>query len=74
MPDTWGYEKTKALLTIIVMTLKPRASFDLRPCNAGKRVHLVRFWGMINIDDIQANTQKQMQCTAKSNKFHIECI
>lgn len=66
--------KPKALLTVIVTTMKPWASFDQRPCHAGKRVHLVRFLGTINIDDIQANTQKQMQRTAKSGKFYIECI
>lgn len=56
------------------MTMKPWASFDLRPCHAGKRVHFVRFVGTINIDDVQANTQNQMQRTAKSSKFYIEHI
>lgn len=66
-----GYERNKVLLTVIVMTTRPWASFNLRHGNVGRRVHFMRFGVMINMGGIQANIQNQMLHTAKNSKFYI---
>lgn len=66
-----GYERNKVLLTVIVMTTRSWASFNLRHGNVGRRVHFMKFGVMINMDVTQANIQNQMLHTAKSSKLYI---
>lgn len=53
------------------MTMRSQASFNMSHSNAGGRASFMRFWGMINMDDTQANTHNHMQHTAENSKFYI---
>lgn len=58
-------------LRVIFMIMRLQVFFNMSYSNVGGRVFFMRFWGMINMDDIQVNIYNYMQYIVENSKFYI---